>query len=534
MSLKKWINKKRLAVKGPSLTVKWALASSFFIFVVFTVFAVFTYKTSMNLMIGKERSNLAKTMNQLVDRLGTSDSELTFLATYQSLTELNTFNAGADKTENSDRGSAGESDQSDSDVGQSESATKNPNADNSTLQLNSFISELSQSELSVYVYNASGSLIFNKSEGQKMALTSKNLKDITVVTANDRTGFITVHPIYSKKTGELIGYAQAFFDLTDFFEIRHRLLVTLIVLEVVSLVLSSILGFFLSSYFLKPVKVLRDTMDTIRRDPQSSIEAPVLKTHDELADLSEIFNEMMARMRRYIEQQEQFVQDVSHELRTPVAIIEGHLSMLERWGKDDRAVLEESIAASLQEISRMKMLVQEMLDLSRAEQVDMQYYDKTSNSKEVVHQIFNNFKLLYPDFRFTLDDELRDEVEVAIYRNHFEQILIIILDNAVKYSAERREVHISMAESPRFLELAIQDFGEGIPQAEVDRIFDRFYRVDKARSRNQGGNGLGLAIAKQLIDNYKGKILAESAVGHGTIFRLFIPIVKKDEPKLND
>ena len=483
--------------------MKWALASSFFIFVVFTVFAVFTYKTSTNLMIGKERTNLAKTMNQLVDRLATSDSELTFLTTYQSLTEFSTFDAGA---------KAGAKD----------------NSETSTLQLNSFISELSQAELSVYVYNAEGEIIFNKSDSKTMKLLTKDIKEASVVTTNNRTGFVTVHPIYSKKTGELTGYAQAFYDLTDFYEIRHRLLVTLIVLEVVSLVLSGILGFFLSSYFLKPVKVLRDTMDTIRKNPQSSIKAPELHSKDELADLSEIFNEMMARMRRYIEQQEQFVQDVSHELRTPVAIIQGHLELLERWGKDDPEVLNESLAASLQEISRMKMLVQEMLDLSRAEQVDVQYYDKTSMAKEVVYQIFNNFKLLYPDFHFTLDDELHEEEEIRIYRNHLEQILIIILDNAVKYSTKRKEVHISMDRSPRFLELAIQDFGEGIPQTELDRIFDRFYRVDKARSRNQGGNGLGLAIAKQLLDSYKGKIIAESAVGHGTIFRLYIPIVIKE------
>lgn len=506
-AFKNWIEEKKLAIKGPSLTVKWALASSFFIFVVFTVFAVFTYKTSTNLLIGKERSNLAKTMNQLVDRLATGDSELTFLNTYQSLTEFNSFD-------------------SDSSIPSSETI------DGGTLQLNSFISELSQSQLSVFVYNTKSELIFNKSEEQQMNLMSEKLMAATVVSIDSRTGFVTVQPIYAKETGKLIGYAQAFYDLTDFFEIQHRLLVTLIILEVVSLVLSSILGFFLSGYFLKPIKVLRDTMDTIRRDPQSLVKAPILKSRDELADLSEIFNEMMARMRRYIEQQEQFVQDVSHELRTPVAIIEGHLNLLERWGKDDPEVLEESLSASLQEISRMKMLVQEMLDLSRAEQVDVQYYDKTSYAKEVVHQIYNNFKLLYGDFRFTLDDELLQEEEVAIYRNHLEQILIIILDNAVKYSTKRKEVHISMAKNPRYLELAIQDFGEGIPQADLDRIFDRFYRVDKARSRNQGGNGLGLSIARQLIDNYHGKIVAESAVGHGTIFRLYLPIVQQKSEEI--
>ncbi|WP_106396159.1 HAMP domain-containing sensor histidine kinase [Enterococcus timonensis] len=522
---------KKLAIKGPSLTVKWALASSFFIFVVFTIFAVFTYKTTSNLMIGRERNNLAKTMDQLVDRLSVSESELTYLSAIHQLTEVNTYMPNNSASQNNPENQTSPDNQTDPEnqnSQDSQSSQSSSNADSNLPEYNSFVSDLSQPELSVYVYNRSGKLIFN-SQGEALELAATQKKEPTIVTRQDKTGFITVVPIYSQKAKNLVGYGQAFYDLSPFFEIQERLLTTLIILEVISLLLSSVLGFFLSSYFLKPVKVLRDTMDTIRRDPQSMVKAPVLNTHDELADLSEIFNEMMERMRRYIEQQEQFVQDVSHELRTPVAIIEGHLKLLDRWGKDDPEVLEESLSASLQEISRMKMLVQEMLDLSRAEQVDIQYYDKTSEAKEVVHQIYHNFELLYPDFKFTLDDELDQEETVAIYRNHFEQMMIIILDNAVKYSTKRKEVHISMDKGTRYLELAIQDFGEGIPKDEVEKIFNRFYRVDKARSRNQGGNGLGLAIAKQLIDNYKGKIHAESVLGYGTVFRIFLPIVPKKE-----
>lgn len=190
---------------------------------------------------------------------------------------------------------------------------------------------------------------------------------------------------------------------------RSKLLLTLIVLEIVSLLLSSFLGFLLSSYFLKPVKILRDTMEIIRQDPQAEVHVPDITTNDELADLAVIFNDVIDRIRMYIEQQEQFVEDVSHELRTPVAVIEGHLNMLNRWGKDDPEILDESIQASLQELVRMKSLVQEMLDLSRAEQVDVYYGNETSKAKEVTYQVFNNFKLLYPEFTFTLDDDLDGE-----------------------------------------------------------------------------------------------------------------------------
>lgn len=177
----------------------------------------------------------------------------------------------------------------------------------------------------------------------------------------------------------------------------------------------------------------------------------------------------------------------------------------------------------------MKSLVQEMLDLSRAEQVDVQYSNHTTNAKQVVYQVFNNFKILYPDFVITLDDDLLHEVTLGIYRNHFEQLLIVILDNAVKYSTSRKEVHISISKTLNEFEIAIQDFGEGIPEEDLDKIFNRFYRVDKARARNKGGNGLGLSIAKQLVENYKGRIDAESVVHQGTIFRIYIPIVEKNE-----
>ena len=116
---------------------------------------------------------------------------------------------------------------------------------------------------------------------------------------------------------------------------------------------------------------------------------------------------------------------------------------------------------------------------------------------------------------------------MKIYRNHLEQILIIVLDNAVKYSTDRKEVHISVSSTLNKFEIAIQDFGEGIPDEDIDKVFNRFYRVDKARARTKGGNGLGLSIAHKLLESYKGSISVESSVGKGTIFRIFIPMVEE-------
>src|SRR5699024_9773772 len=141
----------------------------------------------------------------------------------------------------------------------------------------------------------------------------------------------------------------------------------------------------------------------------------------------------------------------------PVAVVEGHLKLLNRWGKDDPEILEESLQASLQETGRMKSLVQEMLDLSRAGQVGIHYTNELTAVKEVIRQTYNNFSMIHPDFEFILDDELKPEMYVNIHRNHLEQILIILLDNAVKYSTNRKEVHLSASAEEGEVHIAIQD-----------------------------------------------------------------------------
>ncbi|HAB49603.1 MAG TPA: two-component sensor histidine kinase, partial [Lactobacillus sp.] len=341
--------------------------------------------------------------------------------------------------------------------------------------------------------------------------------------------------VFSEKDKHLIGYVQVTNDLVNYGQTRRKLILIFLVFSLIAAIGIALLSYGLSSWLLEPIDLINDTIGKINGDDESdalaNLRVPELKHEDELAELGRLFNKMLDRMQRYIEQQQQFVEDVSHELRTPVAIIQGHLSLLKRWGKDDPAVLDESIEASLQEIARMKSLVQEMLDLSRAEQVEIQFGKEITDAKEVGLQVFNNFQMIHPDFTFVLDDDLKDITNVQIYRNHLEQVLIILMDNAVKYSRERKEVHMTLSKNINDIDIVIQDFGEGISQENIDRIFDRFYRVDKARSRDKGGNGLGLSIARRLIEGYHGRLVVESAVGQGSVFRVSLPLVKNKDNK---
>ena len=128
-----------------------------------------------------------------------------------------------------------------------------------------------------------------------------------------------------------------------------------------------------------------------------------------------------------------------------------------------------------------------------------------------------------------MDDDLHSPVISDVYRDHLEQVLVILCDNAIKYSQDRKEIHISLSRGMNTVEIGVQDFGEGIAPEDIKKVFDRFYRVDKARSRKKGGNGLGLSIAKRLIEGYHGSITLESSLGAGSIFRIILPIVEDDD-----
>lgn len=492
---KKRLNKVRFHL---SLSAKWTLLTSLFVMISVIAFASVTYNRSINTLIAEERQTMKKTMENVKNRLEISNNELSIRNTAYYLSDSN---------------------------GRLSSQPTERTLEANLLRLNSFISELSRPELGVSVYNIEKNLVFETKNSQYSYFGGEK-NELSQKIINGETGFLATSPIKSQNNQDVIGYVQLFYDLSKVDKVKKQLLNTYFWLVLLSILVSLAFGFLLSNYFLHPFKKITEIINEIKSDPQTEARMPLLNTNDEFSDLSKVFNDMMDRMQRYIEQQQQFVGDVSHELRTPVAVIEGHLKLLNRWGKDDPEILEESLGASLQEINRMKSLVQEMLDLSRAGQIDIHHLNDTSDAKEVIHQVYNNFVMLYPDFTFILDDDLPQEMQVGIYRNHFEQVLIIILDNAVKYSLNRKEVHVSVSYRMNYLDIAIQDFGEGIKEEEIEQVFNRFYRVDKARSRNKGGNGLGLAIAKQLIETYSGSIGVESVLEKGSVFRIQLPLKK--------
>ncbi|MDG0032409.1 HAMP domain-containing histidine kinase [Priestia sp. Y58] len=311
-------------------------------------------------------------------------------------------------------------------------------------------------------------------------------------------------------------------EMSDVF--MDKIFLLMLAAGIGSLIFSILGGTILAKKILSNVQALTLTMKKIKTNGLEE-RVPVNEKNDEFAQLGSLFNELMDSLEDSFLQQKQFVEDASHELRTPLAIIQGHLTLLNRWGKNDTAVLDKSLKSSLKEVERLTNLVQELLELSRAENSLINPVDvEPINVLATVQHVVRNFEVLYNNYEFKIRHS-HENLYVNISSRHLEQILIILLDNAVKYSKkEEKEVVIDCSLINEKVSLKVMDKGIGIPEEDIPYILNRFYRVDKARSRKQGGLGLGLAIAKRWIEKYHGTINIESKEGEGTNVTVVLPL----------
>ncbi|MBE5106633.1 HAMP domain-containing protein [Bacillus thuringiensis] len=329
------------------------------------------------------------------------------------------------------------------------------------------------------------------------------------------------------QTKEFTGTIELTKNLEAFDHLLKIILVVMVIAGICGLLFSFLGGILITKKLLSSVQNITDTMKRIKKNGLNE-RVPVRENNDELAKLSFLFNEMMDEVETSFTQQKQFVEDASHELRTPLTIIQGHLAMLNRWGKNDPAVLDKSLQSSLKEVDRLNKLVSGLLELSRAESEQIHpIATEPVHVNSVLKQVTQNFAVLQTDFQF--DMKLGgDAAYVSMPSSYLEQIIIIIMDNAVKYTKEvNKYICIETYLQSGKVKIRIIDRGVGIPEADLPFVLNRFYRVDKARSRKQGGNGLGLSIAKRIVEKYNGAIQIESKENEGTIVTITMPCIIK-------
>ncbi|KRG10161.1 HAMP domain-containing sensor histidine kinase [Staphylococcus sp. NAM3COL9] len=314
------------------------------------------------------------------------------------------------------------------------------------------------------------------------------------------------------------GYSVIVHSLEDYNTLVNSLYFIALIFGIIATFITAIISYFFSSQITKPLILMSNKMQQIRRDGfQEQVE--LTTNYEETDNLIVTFNEMMFQLEESFNQQRQFVEDASHELRTPLQIIQGHLNLIQRWGKKDAAILEESLDISLEEMMRITKLVEELLLLTKDNNNSRDGEIENVDINQEITARIKSLKQLHQDYKFEFEAYPKP-LNIKINRYQLEQILIIFIDNAMKYDQHNKHIHIQTNLRNKQISIEITDHGVGIPKEDIEFIFDRFYRVDKSRSRKLGGNGLGLSIAKKIIELNQGTIQVESEIGEYTTFKI--------------
>ncbi len=265
------------------------------------------------------------------------------------------------------------------------------------------------------------------------------------------------------------------------------------------------------------IALIEDAIDHINPDDESPLSIP----DNDLAGIELAMNNLIQRMKESHRQQTRFVNDASHELRTPIAVIQGYASMLDRWGRDDPEVLEESIQAISHEADHMNRLVEQLLFLARGDSGRTTLKPVPLSLPDMMEEIYEESVMIDEKhiYRFK---KPADNLTVSVDETLLKQAVRILLDNAAKYTEAGSEIILSTGLSPEGEPyLQVQDTGIGMSDKDVRHMFERFYRSDETREIQ--GTGLGLSIAKWIVDRHGGhfEILSRSELG--TRIRILLP-----------
>ncbi|HHV64215.1 MAG TPA: HAMP domain-containing protein [Peptococcaceae bacterium] len=348
-------------------------------------------------------------------------------------------------------------------------------------------------------------------------LANYGYKRVIDVVRTEDNFYLTINRsiVYSGLPARLVIYS----DLKEeFAEVLFLAKIILIVFAIISLY-SSIAIAFLGRGFFQPLKEMTQTVKDIS-ERNLNLRLNVSGSKNELKELALTFNEMMNRIEDYYNRQKQFVSDASHELRTPIAVIQGYGELLDRWGKNDPAVLQESIDAIKNEAKNMQELIDKLLFLARHDKDSFIYQKEEFSLTEMLQDIVRETQLI--DNTHQIVANIHKEEAIFADKNMIKQAIRIFIDNALKYTPPGGEIIISLDSEDEYCTVSIKDTGPGMSKEELEHIFDRFYRAQLARTQVKGGHGLGLAIAKIIITGHGGKIKVRSKVGMGSEFIILL------------
>ena len=318
----------------------------------------------------------------------------------------------------------------------------------------------------------------------------------------------------------------------------NTLFLILIITVPLALIVASMGGQFLAHKALKPVDNITQTARMITSQNLNQRIIPP-KVKDEISRLIDTFNEMISRLDQSFRQMKQFSSDASHELKTPLTILKGEVEVTLRKERPPQEY-QQILKSNLEEINRMSQIVEDLLLLSKADTGEIHLNREDINLAEILNEIVAQMDMLTRVKRLHLSTSNHQQ-DIHFFGDalRIRELFINLIENGIKYTEEGGFIHITLVkeykaplknqpngvgeEKEEFVKIIVSDTGIGIAKEDQERIFDRFFRVDKARSREEGGSGLGLSICKWIVEAHHGEIKVESELGKGSSFIVKLP-----------
>lgn len=307
-------------------------------------------------------------------------------------------------------------------------------------------------------------------------------------------------------------------EITD---VLQNLFSIFLLLVPIVLLISVVGGYFLAKQSLKPVDEITQTARKITAiNLQERIH--VINPDDEIGRLTETLNNMIGRLEASFEKVAQFSTDASHELRTPLTIMRGEIELALRETQTIRSY-KETLVSLLEEVVRMTSIIDGLILLAKSDRGTVKLERKPTRLDVLVNEIKEDAEVLAERKKINVSIAKLEETTVLGDEIRLRQLMLNLVDNAIKYTPDGGKVTLSLERNNGNVSFIVEDTGIGIPLNAMDKIFNRFYRVDKSRSRLPDGLGLGLSISKWVAEAHGGKLLAESKVGKGSKFTVILP-----------
>ena len=380
------------------------------------------------------------------------------------------------------------------------------------------------------IYDGSGNVgsLSKNFDGSQFPLTQRSysaaLKGGTsyetfLITDDHPIRVITMPVLRGKKLANLVQVGTSLKVVED--TLKNLQIILWTVVPAV-LLLTALIGRFIARRALKPVSKITQTAKDIGSGANLSQRIAVPRVKDEIGELALTFNSMMDRLESSFTQMRQFSSDASHELRTPLTVLKGQSELT--LGKERKPEeYQEVISSNLEEVHYMSKVLEDLFLLSKSDENQIALDCESVDLKLLIEEICKHAEIIASEKDIKVTIAYLERIQVFGDPVRLRQMIWNVVVNGIKYTQPNGEVKISVQDKANFALITVQDNGIGISKEDLPQVCNRFYRVDKARSRKEGGTGLGLSICKFIVDAHKGMIDIESKLVEGTKFKIFLP-----------